>query len=383
MGRRASLGFAAALVIVPAVIVAGYKHWLDTRTFEPLDIPISLSRGHVRTPDFYINLKGEFHAGVSVDYEATYTPGCREEAWRSLQTYTTAYENGVSIGETDGPRWGNIGVLSVDKKGYYSLDVEVLSDAARLNAAHPRLRIWNVSDFPYDDVFQLGTWFVLISVIAGLGLLIYTASVHATRITKGYVIVDSQSGAVTTGLPLRRLERRKLISSLPSFPLLCATLMALLIFIEAIFYTPVPSKGFYVSLNVTTPQAGDPNALMPPIIVRIRSTRDPNLTPELYVDSTTVQWNGLEDELKMQLRLRPQWLVYIDGDDNLDWRYVASAAGIAKELHAKVVLLTPETRRLVEPDLSRKGMRGRQKSGVPADWITRRRTPLSTMQNEK
>lgn len=359
MGRRASLGFAAALVIVPAVIVAAYKHWLDTRTFDPLDIPISLSRGHVRTPDFYINLKGEYHAGVSVDYEATYTPGCGEEVWRSLQTHTTGYENGINIGETDGPRWGNIGVLSVDKKGYYSLDVEVLSDAACLNAAHPRLRVWNVSDFPYDDVFQLGTWSVLISVIAGLGLLIYAASGHATRITKGYAIVDSQSGAVTTGLPLRRLERRKLISALPSFPLLCATLMALLIFVEAIFYAPVPSKGLYVSLKVTPSAAGDPNALMPPIIVRIRSTPKSDLMPELYVNSTAVQWRGLEDQIKAQLRLRPQWLVYIDGDANLDWQHVATVASIAKELHAKVVLLTPETRRFFEPELSRKGMRGR------------------------
>jgi len=46
----------------------GFKHWLDTRTFEPLNIPVSLSPGHIRTGNFYINLRELYYINVDVDY---------------------------------------------------------------------------------------------------------------------------------------------------------------------------------------------------------------------------------------------------------------------------------------------------------------------------
>lgn len=356
MGRKTAVAIAAALIVGPIVALIGYKHWLDTRTWAPLDIPISLSRGHVRTPDFYINLSGEYHARLDVDYPAIYTPGCAETAWRSLQTHTIGYENGVRIGEADGPTYGNVAVLTADRKGRYTLDVEVLSDASCLNAAHPRLAVWNKSDFPYDGLYQAAIWTVPITVSAGLGLLLYTTvlavrSHHSTQ--HNHAILEFEVGRVTTGLPLRKPERARIIAGLPSFPFFAATFLALIVFTEMVFHDPVPSRGIYVSIHVNPPNPEASSSLMPPVVVRIDSGANPGDLPQAYVNSTAVEWYRLKDVLKDELKLRPDWVVYIDGGSNLPFADVAAVAGIAKELHAKVVLLTPETRKLVEPEMGR------------------------------
>jgi len=111
MGLKASFAIAAALIICPVVALIGYKHWLDTRTFEPLDMPISLSRGHIRTPDFYINLTGEYQAEIYANDLPTTNTSCWGEAWGSLQTHVVAYENVLKIGEADSSSGGYIAVL--------------------------------------------------------------------------------------------------------------------------------------------------------------------------------------------------------------------------------------------------------------------------------
>lgn len=349
MGRKASFPIAAVLVVGPILTLVGYKRWLDTRTFEPLDMPISLSRGHIKTTAFYINLKGPYRAEINVDYDATYTRGCQSEAWQSLRTNTIGYENGTKIGEVDGPEYGSVGVLNADKTAYYSLDIEVLADASCLNSAHPTLTVSNASDFPYGDLYQTGIWIVLISIVAGLGLLGYTLIAGAKREPKAHDVVDLESSRVTTALEPIALLVPKRFSTPPHFALFCSTVLVLVVFAMMVLTAPTPSNGLYISLNVA------PNArydLTPPVIVRIR--QDPKLYPNLFVNSKRVEWSGLKDALRDELKIRPDWVIYVDGDPNLPFAHVAEVVGIGKELHAKVVLLTPATRQLVEPTLKKK-----------------------------
>ena len=345
---------AAALIICPLFGLLGYKHWLDTRTFNPLSIPVSLSRGHIRTPDFYVNLTGTYRISVDVDYAATYTPGCQREAWESLKTRSVAYQNSVSIGEADGPTYGSIGWLTVDKKGHYSLDVEVLSDATCLNASHPKLTVWNVSDFPYDDLYQIGIWAVPIPVAAALGLLgwVFLAPIGRKAQTP-LGVVDRESSSVTTALQPLALPLSKPLSALPHFGLFCGTILALLVFVMMILTAPIPPKGIYVSLKVS--ESGPPSpSLMPPILVRVESNPDPHFAPKVYVNSSAVEWSGMKESLKNELKLRPEWVVYIDGDGNVPWQYVVNVADTARELHAKVVLLTPTTKKLLVPAVTQR-----------------------------
>ena len=353
MGLKGSFTAAAVLIICPIVALVGYKHWLDTRTFQPLDMPISLSRGHLKTPNFYINLTGEYRATVDVDYTATYTGGCQEEAWESLKTKTTAFENGVNIGEADGPVYGGVAEITVDKKGFYSLDLNVLSDASCLNSAHPTLTVWNASDFPYHDLYQTGIWIVLIPVVAGLGLLGYLLLARTKWTIDPRSAAEGEQPRTSSALDMRPPKAAKPFAALPHFGLYCATVLGLVVFVMMIMTTPYPSKGLYVSLRVDPNARYDPT---PPIIVTIR--QDPaTLYPNLFVNSKPVQWSGLQDALKNELKVRPTWVIYIDGDPNLPFAHVADAVEVAKELNAKVVLLTPTTMRLVDPLSSRRKTR--------------------------
>lgn len=142
MGRKAVVGIAAALIVCPIVTLVGYKRWIDTRTFNPLDIPVSLSQDHFKTPEFYVNLKGQYAAKISVGYAASDRPECQEEALQPLRAHFIAYQNGVPVGETDQPGYAGSGSLDLEKRGYYSLDVKILSDASCLDSAHPRLQVW-------------------------------------------------------------------------------------------------------------------------------------------------------------------------------------------------------------------------------------------------
>ena len=351
MGLKAAFSIAAALIIGPILALIGYKHWLNTRTFNPLDIPVSLSRGHIRTPEFYINLKGHYDASIHVDYAATYTPGCQSEAWESLRMHLVAYKSGLNIGEADwpGPRY-QMGLFAAEKNGYYSLGVEVLSDGACLNAYHPRLIVWNISDFPYDDLYERGAWFLPVTTAAGLGLIIYAASsVGRSSARKPDAITESDDARVTTGLPPRRAQTTRLISGLPHFPLICATVLGLVVFVMMVLTADVPPRGIYVSLLVKQPRSGDPDSLTPPIIVRVEWVAHPPFVSRVYVNSKAVEWDRLKMALQDELKLRPTWVVYVDADANSSWQSAVDVMNIARELHAKVVLLTPETRKLVEP----------------------------------
>jgi len=351
MGRKIAVAITAALVIGPIVALVGYKHWLDTRTFYPLDIPVSLSQGHFRTAEFYVNLKGQYATNIRVDYVASDRPECQEEAQQPLRAHFIAYHNGVPVAETDQPGYAGSGALDLEETGYYSLDVKILSDASCLDSSHPRLQVWTWGSWYYTDRFDTALWAIPTVAIAGLALLGFVATVLARR-AKPCRIAETEKEEVPTGLPVYRPRSLKRISTLPHFPLLCATLLALLVFILAILHTPFPSKGLYVSVGVNPSDVGNLNSAIPPVVVRIRLPK-PGAVPKLAVDSASVEWDGLRDALKGQLKLRAQWIVYVDGDSNLPWQDVAQVADIAKGLHAKVVLLTPETRKLVEPEVAR------------------------------
>jgi biopolymer transport protein ExbD len=61
----------------------------------------------------------------------------------------------------------------------------------------------------------------------------------------------------------------------------------------------------------------------------------------LIIVALTVPAAEFEIALKEELKRRPDWIVFVEADSELQWDVVANAVGIIRELHAKVVLLTP------------------------------------------
>ncbi len=79
-----------------------------------------------------------------------------------------------------------------------------------------------------------------------------------------------------------------------------------------------------------------------PVVVRVQSGRS-GAMPDLYVQSKLISWSTLQSELKDNLRLRPDWVVYVEGDAELQWADIARAVDIIRGLPAEVVLLTPDS----------------------------------------
>jgi biopolymer transport protein ExbD len=79
-----------------------------------------------------------------------------------------------------------------------------------------------------------------------------------------------------------------------------------------------------------------------PALVRIEDA-GANVPPHLYLNSTPVLWSELASTLRNQLKLRPDWVVYIEADEHISWSDVVNAMDIIGGTNAKVVLLTTKT----------------------------------------
>src|SRR6267154_223158 len=54
-----------------AILVSwGTSHWVRTRTFDPVDMPVSLEHGPIRTGEFDINLRETYWMSIQIDYSA-------------------------------------------------------------------------------------------------------------------------------------------------------------------------------------------------------------------------------------------------------------------------------------------------------------------------
>ena len=74
-----------ALLLIAAAIYGGWEWWMATRTWVPLDIPVSLARGHIRSPEFKINLDAGFWIFVEVETKVD------DEGVSCLTGYTSDY----------------------------------------------------------------------------------------------------------------------------------------------------------------------------------------------------------------------------------------------------------------------------------------------------
>ena len=63
-------GIAIILILLGILLPAGYQRWMNTRTFVALDMPVSLSPGHIKTPDFEINLEGWYEIWINTKDQA-------------------------------------------------------------------------------------------------------------------------------------------------------------------------------------------------------------------------------------------------------------------------------------------------------------------------
>src|SRR5271157_6354206 len=109
MSSRPRLWLSAILLCGGLVLFPAYKHWVETRTWDVVNVPISLAPGHIRTGSFYINFREEFHINVELTgYDYWRHPECRE--YEKIKTQWRLTRNG-RLRFTSRDCWGNFWAL--------------------------------------------------------------------------------------------------------------------------------------------------------------------------------------------------------------------------------------------------------------------------------
>lgn len=329
-----------ALVALPLLTLAAYGHWLKTRIATPLEVPISLNPGHIRPEEFKINLRGRYLIEINVDDRFTYQhPECPIYGDKSLlKTHVKLFRHGVQLGETDGAHFFFIADFTADRSGRYALDIQVMPGASCLNAAHPTLTVVSTELVHYDDLYEHALWVAGIPIVAGFGLFGY--SIFAT-LNAGQTEQPPPISRGSFGTSPFIFHGAKPVSALPQFGLYCGIVLMFVVFAMMITTVPMVPKGISVSLINPALRLTSASTA---VVVRVTDL-GPWTPAGVSINGKKVAWDRLSGELKDELKTRPNWFVYVEADDNVPWQSAANAIDVAKGLQARVILLTPGTRK--------------------------------------
>jgi hypothetical protein len=172
--RLSGTAFAAVGTLFAGVLMFGCtRYWVKTRTLFPVDIPVSLSRGHLKTGDFKVNIRGFY--SILVVFPGGSSPNCNE--YLVLRTRRLSLIGGLTVTHSEydgdvhdpnttvGPFFGGF----ESKPGTYSFDIEISSDGSCLDVRNPRFEvIASSSDFDkWNGRYETLLWVSLALEIVG------------------------------------------------------------------------------------------------------------------------------------------------------------------------------------------------------------------------
>jgi hypothetical protein len=346
---------AVAAILSGIALPYAYSHWLETRTFLAVDMPVSLSRGHLKTSDFSVNLEGWYH--ITADVDSGFS-GCQSGVSHfALESRSTVYSDGQPIEHSEGlDRY--LGHFYATKRARYSVDLQVLNDPTCLNAGHPRIMVWTESS-TYESLYSEVQNIAWVIVFVGLGLLAFSTTRFEQRTGERDPLSISKDTWCSYYPSRRKLPLRVRFQVLPPFGLSYAAVLTALLLPAALVFIYAwgwdkHSLGIQVSVLKVGPLSlnAGPTNLHP--VVRLEDAGT-GAVPLLYMNSKLVPWNELADVLTHEIKVGPDWIVYVQADENVSWSDVINAMDIIRSRHARIVLLTTTTQmtRAVETLLKR------------------------------
>jgi hypothetical protein len=343
-----------ALVLIPLAVMGVCASWYVTRSWEPVNMPVSLARKHIR-------------AGFDINVESTYAIELDFSQDRVLQRHPCPNDSmacdSVSLAgapwsvSTGGKRFaGGRGQPAPDDlwerrslgafqcgKGHYVLDVDPVEDQSRLNFYEPHLVIYEAGGRANSDpvlgVAALSLLALLLSGPVGASMTIL-AAIHwrqeklvvywrshpmtqpgpapvRTRLVARKTIAMSRRVKSSIERPFARLSQHSLVAVLVLM-IICSVMVLVR------YADPLIPVGLRVHL--VRPGVAIPRGLgIQPLLIRVSE------------QSAIIDVGWLRTELA---RRPPDWPVYVEGDPNLAWRKVAEAIDAVRGQQAEVILLT-------------------------------------------
>ncbi len=183
--------------------------WLVTRTERPVNIPISMAIGHVRTPEFKLNMNAPYIIEVEVQKEkipfdtlncllgmtmaptSTDLQECPDRP-SVVKASWVLTSNGqiVARGSSDDYRsgaWMNdsisreLGHFQSQSGRRYVLDVDVLADGSSLNPGNPRLKVGVHPEVYEGNIVWSAILFLAMGVLVLVGAILLVVSFIKNR----------------------------------------------------------------------------------------------------------------------------------------------------------------------------------------------------------
>jgi hypothetical protein len=195
--RTKLVGF--TFVALGIALYGSWVMWLATRTERPVDVPISMAIGHVRTPEFKVNLDAVYTIDIEVRktipfdtlncllgtamgrtstalQECPDKPSVVKASWM-----LTSDGHIVDRGSSDDYRsgaWMNdsisreLGHFRTQNGHRYVLDVDVLTDGSALAPGSPRLKVEVSSAVVEGNAVGSAILFLVMGVLVLVGVIL-------------------------------------------------------------------------------------------------------------------------------------------------------------------------------------------------------------------
>jgi hypothetical protein len=194
--------FGLTLIAVGVVTLACWTLWFCTRSWRPVDIPVSLAQGsHFSTGEFSINLNAKY--ALEIDSENKISsdalgcllgngirldcsvPSVVRVRWVLLSTDGTVVQGtsddtmGDGGSGPSGEASRTIGYFRAQKGRRYKLAFEVLADGSALAVTNPRLKVSALNSSFESGLVMTGLLQLICVIIALVGTALLVSSVLA------------------------------------------------------------------------------------------------------------------------------------------------------------------------------------------------------------
>jgi biopolymer transport protein ExbD len=297
-----------------------------------LEMPVSLSPGHVITDNFSVNPDTIYYVDIELDKTSAVHANCEP---RSVLT-TRWVLSSEGEAQQGGSPWEDTGLTIADlygEKKRYTFDAEVLPGASCLNARNPRLKV-QTHPGP-SDLYVALTWLSIVPV--GLGLVLLSRPYISRRfsIVEGVRIFPEM--VLRNVLPIKKHATLRLIHEPPHWPLFCVAILSFLIF-AFMSFGPLPSKGLFITLKKRDAVAREKSPWPDALEVYVRAPA------RFFINGQEVSWSDVHARLIEQLSRRAEWTVYFEAEPDVPFMHAANAIDMIQSCGAKLVWITPKMR---------------------------------------